>query len=74
VSTLRRLYKRYYEQGDRGLVHQGRGQSGKILTLVLRRQLALDGHMLDHETLRSGLLKADCGKSELARAGLTLAS
>ena len=36
---LRRLYKRYCEQGDRGLVHQGRGQSGKILTLVLRWQL-----------------------------------
>jgi transposase len=23
---LRRLYKRYCEQGDRGLVHQGRGR------------------------------------------------
>ena len=23
---LRRLYKRYCDQGDRGLVHQGRGQ------------------------------------------------
>ena len=76
---LRRLYKRYREQGDRGLVHQGRGQPSnrahpaEFKATVLARyqekypdfgptlaaeKLALDGHVVDHETLRGWLLKA----------------
>jgi transposase len=76
---LRRLYKRYFEQGDRGLVHQGRGRPSNRAhptnfkaTVLARYQekypdfgptlaaekLALDGHVVDHETLRGWLLKA----------------
>lgn len=76
---LRRLYKRYCEQGDRGLVHQGRGRPSNraypaaFKAAVLARyqerypdfgptlaveKLALDGHVLDHETLRGWLTKA----------------
>ena len=76
---LRRLYKRYFEQGDRGLVHQGRGRPSnrahpaEFKATVLARyqerypdfgptlaaeKLALDGYVLDHETLRGWLLKA----------------
>jgi transposase len=75
----RRLYRRYCEQGDGGLVHRGRGRPSnrKYATeyreAVLARyqerypdfgptlaaeKLALDGYVLDHETLRSWLLKA----------------
>ena len=76
---LRRLYQRYCAQGDRGLVHQGRGRpsnrahSAEFKAKVLARyqerypdfgptlaaeKLALDGYLLDHETLRGWLLKA----------------
>jgi len=75
----RRLYKRYDESGDRGLLHQGRGRpsnrarSAEFKATVLARyqkrypdfgptlaaeKLALDGHVVDHETLRGWLLKA----------------
>jgi transposase len=76
---LRRLYKRYVAQGDRGLVHQGRGRpsnrayAAEFKAAVLARyqerypdfgptlaaeKLALDGQVVDHETLRGWLLKA----------------
>lgn len=76
---LRRLYKRYGAQGDRGLVHQGRGRPSnrakpaEFKATVLARyqerygdfgptlaaeKLALDGHVVDHETLRGWLIKA----------------
>src|ERR1043166_6418145 len=76
---LRRLYQRYCQEGDRGLVHQGSGRpsnrarSAEFQAAVLARyqerypgfgptlaaeKLALDGLVLDHETLRSWLLKA----------------
>jgi transposase len=75
----RRLYKRYREQGDRGLLHRGRGrpsnraQPAAFKATVLARyqerypdfgptlaaeKLALDGHVVDHETLRGWLIKA----------------
>lgn len=75
----RRLYKRYCEHGDRGLVHQGRGRSSNRArsaafkaTVLARYQerypdfgptlaaekLALDGQVVDHETLRGWLIKA----------------
>jgi transposase len=75
----RRLYKRYRESGDRGLVHRGRGrpsnraQPAAFKATVLARyqerypdfgptlaaeKLALDGHVVDHETLRGWLIKA----------------
>ena len=75
----RRLYKRYRQDGDRGLVHQGRGRpsnrapSAEFKATVLARyqerypdfgptlaaeKLALDGHVVDHETLRGWLIKA----------------
>ena len=75
----RRLYKRYREQGDRGLVHQGRGRPSnrahpaEFKATVLARyqarypdfgptlaaeKLTLEGHVVDHETLRGWLLKA----------------
>lgn len=76
---LRRLYQRYCKQGDRGLVHQGRGRpsnrarSAEFKAAVLARyqerypdfgptlaaeKLALDGWVVDHETLRGWLIKA----------------
>lgn len=75
----RRLYKRYRESGDRGLVHRGRGrpsnraQPAAFKATVLARyqerypdfgptlaaeKLALEGHVVDHETLRAWLIKA----------------
>jgi transposase len=75
----RRLSKRYQEDGDRGLVHQGRGRpsnrahraefKAKVLARYQERypdfgptlaaeKLALEGHVVDHETLRGWLLKA----------------
>ncbi len=75
----RRLYKRYRESGDRGLVHRGRGrpsnraQPAAFKATVLARyqerypdfgptlaaeKLALEGHVVDHETLRGWLIKA----------------
>ena len=87
----RRLYKRYCEQGDRGLVHQGRGRpSNRALpaefkaTVLARYQerypdfgptlatekLALDGHVLDHETLVGGCSKPACGKSGASAASI----
>lgn len=75
----RRLYKRYCERGDGGLVHQGRGRSSNrarsaaFKAMVLARyqerypdfgptlaaeKLALDGQVVDHETLRGWLIKA----------------
>ena len=75
----RRLYKRYREGGDRGLLHRGRGRPSNrahpaaFKTTVLARyqerypdfgptlateKLALEGHVVDHETLRGWLLKA----------------
>src|SRR5215470_12013886 len=75
----RRLYKRYREVGDRGLVHQGRGRRSNRAHLaafkaaVLARyqkrypdfgptlaaeKLALEGRVVDHETLRGWLIKA----------------
>ena len=75
----RRLYRRYREFGDRGLVHRGRGRASnrgyasEFRQAVLARyqerypdfgptlaaeKLALDGYVLDHETLRGWLLKA----------------
>lgn len=75
----RRLYKRYRESGDGGLVHRGRGrpsnraQPAAFKATVLARyqerypdfgptlaaeKLALEGHVVDHETLRGWLIKA----------------
>ena len=75
----RRLYKRYRESGDRGLVHRGRGRPSnraqpaafKAIVLALYQErypdfgptlaaekLALEGHVVDHETLRGWLIKA----------------
>lgn len=75
----RRLYKRYCELGDGGLVHRGRGRPSNrrhkaaFRKAVLDRyeerypdfgptlaaeKLALDGYVVDHETLRGWLLKA----------------
>lgn len=76
---LRRLYQRYCQQGDRGLVHQSRGRpsnrarSAEFKAAILARyqerypdfgptlaaeKLALDGWVVDHETLRGWLIKA----------------
>jgi transposase len=86
---LRRLYKRYCEQGDRGLVHQGRGRpsnrakTAAFKAAVLARyqerypdfgptlaaeKLALEGHVIDHETLRGWLLKAGLWQKRRKRA------
>ncbi len=75
----RRLYKRYREIGDRGLVHQGRGRPSnrahpatfKVAVLaryqeryadfgptLATEKLALEGQVVDHETLRGWLIKA----------------
>jgi transposase len=75
----RRLYKRYYADGDRGLLHRGRGRPSnrahpaQFKATVLARyqekypdfgptlaaeKLVLEGHVVDHETLRGWLLKA----------------
>ena len=75
----RRMYKRYRECGDVGLVHRGRGrlsnraQPAGFKAAVLARyqerypdfgptlaaeKLALDGQVVDHETLRGWLIKA----------------
>jgi Helix-turn-helix domain len=75
----RRLYQRYCQQGDGGLVHRGRGRpsnrryKAEFREAVLARyqerypdfgptlateKLALDGYVVDHETLRGWLLKA----------------
>ena len=84
----RRLYKRYQEGGDRGLVHQGRGRPSnrahpaEFKTTVLARyqerypdfgptlaaeKLALEGHAVDHETLRGWLLQAGLWKKRRKR-------
>lgn len=76
---LRRLYKRYCAQGDRGLVHQGRGRpsnrahpaafKAQVLARYRERypdfgptlaaeKLAVDGYVVDHETLRGWLMKS----------------
>lgn len=86
---LRRLYKRYCEHGDEGLVHQGRGRpsnrakTSEFKATVLARyqerypdfgptlaaeKLALDGHAIDHETLRGWLLKAGLWQKRRKRA------
>jgi hypothetical protein len=86
---LRRLYQRYCEQGDRGLVHQGRGRpsnrakTGEFKAAVLARyqerypdfgptlaaeKLALDGQVIDHETLRGWLIKAGLWQKRRKRA------
>lgn len=86
---LRRLYQRYCEQGDRGLVHQGRGRPSnrakpaEFKAAVLARyqerypdfgptlaaeKLALDGQVVDHETLRGWLLKAGLWQKRRKRA------
>ncbi len=75
----RRLFKRYREVGDGGLVHQGRGRpsnrahpaafKARVLARYQERypdfgptlateKLALEGQMVDHETLRGWLIKA----------------
>ena len=87
----RRLYKRYRADGDRGLVHQGRGRpSNRALgaefkaTVLARYQerypdfgptlatekLALDGHLLDHETLRGWLIKAGLWQKRRKRSDI----
>lgn len=86
---LRRLYQRYCMQGDRGLVHQGRGRpsnrakTAEFKATVLARyqerypdfgptlaaeKLALEGHVIDHETLRGWLLKAGLWQKRRKRA------
>ena len=86
---LRRLYQRYCEQGDRGIVHQGRGRpsnrarSAEFKAAVLARyqerypdfgptlaaeKLVLDGHEVDHETLRGWLIKAGLWQKRRKRA------
>ena len=76
---LRRLYQCYCREGDRGLVHQGRGRpsnrarSAEFKAAVLARyqerypdfgptlateKLAVDGLLVDHETLRKWLMSA----------------
>src|SRR5215204_5211277 len=86
---LRRLYQRYCQQGDRGLVHQGRGQpsnrayAAEFKAAVLARyqerypdfgptlaaeKLALEGQMIDHETLRGWLIKAGLWQKRRKRA------
>jgi len=85
----RRLYQRYREFGDRGLVHLGRGRpsnrkyASEFRQAVLARyqerypdfgptlaaeKLALDGYVLDHETLRGWLLKAQLWRKRRKRA------
>jgi transposase len=85
----RRLYQRYREFGDRGLVHLGRGRpsnrrkASEFRQEVLARyqerypdfgptlaaeKLALDGYVLDHETLRGWLLKAKLWRKRRQRA------
>src|SRR5688572_5082767 len=85
----RRMYKRYREDGDRGLVHRGRGrlsnraQPAEFKAIVLARyqerypdfgptlaaeKLALDGHVVDHETLRGWLIKAGLWQQRRKRA------
>ena len=86
---LRRLYQRYRKQGDRGLVHQGRGRpsnrakTAEFKAAVLARyqerypdfgptlaaeKLALDGHEVEHETLRGWLMKAGLWQKRRKRA------
>lgn len=85
----RRLYQRYREIGDRGLVHRGRGRpsnrryASEFRQTVMARyqerypdfgptlaaeKLALDGYVLDHETLRGWLLKAKLWRKRRKRA------
>jgi transposase len=85
----RRLYQRYREFGDRGVVHRGRGRpsnrqyGAEFRAAVLGRyqerypdfgptlaaeKLALDGYVLDHETLRGWLLKAKLWRKRRKRA------
>lgn len=85
----RRLYKRYCELGDRGLVHRGRGRPSNrrhkaaFRKAVLDRyeerypdfgptlaaeKLALDGYVVDHETLRSWLLQAKLWRKRRKRS------
>ena len=86
---LRRLYQRYCQQGDRGLVHQGRGRPSNrarpadLKAAVLARyqerypdfgptlaaeKLALDGWVVDHDTLRGWLMKAGLWQKRRKRA------
>ena len=86
---LRRLYQRYCQQGDRGLVHQGRGRPSnrakpaEFKKVVLARyqerypdfgptlaaeKLALEGQVVDHETLRGWLIKAGLWQKRRKRA------
>ncbi len=86
---LRRLYQRYCEQGDRGLVHQGRGRPSNrgrpaaFKAAVLARyqerypdfgptlaaeKLALEGWVVDHDTLRGWLMKAGLWQKRRKRA------
>lgn len=86
---LRRLYQRYCEQGDRGLVHQGRGRpsnrakTAEFKAAVLARyqerypdfgptlaaeKLALEGQVVNHETLRGWLIKAGLWQKRRKRA------
>ena len=86
---LRRLYQRYCQQGDRGLVHQGRGRPSnrarpaELKAAVLARyqerypdfgptlaaeKLALDGLVVDHDTLRGWLMKAGLWQKRRKRA------
>jgi transposase len=86
---LRRLYQRYCQQGDRGLVHQGRGRPSnrakpaEFKAVVLARyqerypdfgptlaaeKLAVDGHVVDHETLRGWLMRAGLWQKRRKRA------
>lgn len=85
----RRLYKRYRQGGDRGLVHRGRGrpsnraQPAAFKATVLGRyqerypdfgptlaaeKLALEGQVVDHETLRGWLIKAGLWQPRRKRA------
>src|SRR5215211_7220007 len=86
---LRRLYQRYCQQGDRGLVHQGRGRPSnrarpaEFRAAVLARyqerypdfgptlaaeKLALEGWVVDHDTLRGWLMKAGLWQKRRKRA------
>src|SRR5215211_4984920 len=86
---LRRLYQRYCQQGDRGLVHQGRGRPSnqahpaEFRAAVLARyqerypdfgptlaaeKLALEGWVVDHDTLRGWLMKAGLWRKRRKRA------
>lgn len=85
---MKRVWKRFCEEGDAGLVHRSRGKPSArgygpdFRAAVLARyheryydfgptlaaeKLAIDGYVLDHETLRRWLLAAGIAKRRRAK-------